>query len=44
MLTWINAIRGEGELVVKPEQAYIVTRILEAVYQSAARGDVVRFA
>lgn len=44
MLTWINAIRGEGELVVKPEQAYVVTRILEAIYQSAAKGDVVHIA
>ncbi len=41
MQTWINSIRGEGELVVKPEQAYVVTRILEAIYMSAASGDVV---
>lgn len=44
MLTWTNAIRGLGELVVKPEQAYTVTRILEAIYQSAAKGDVVHLA
>ncbi|OGN92827.1 MAG: oxidoreductase [Chloroflexi bacterium RBG_13_50_21] len=41
MQTWINSIRGEGELVVKPEQAYVVTRILEAIYMSAASGDAV---
>ena len=41
MLTWINAIRGEGDLVVKPDQAYMVTCILEAIYKSAASGDVV---
>jgi len=41
MDTWIKAIRGEGELVVKPEQAYVVTRILEAIYRSAASGDVI---
>lgn len=43
-LAWYNAVRGQGELVVKPEQAYIVTCILEAIYQSAASGDVVRLA
>ncbi len=41
MQTWIDAVRGEGELVVKPEQAYMVTCILEAIYNSAASGDVV---
>jgi predicted dehydrogenase len=41
MQTWLDAIRGKGELLVKPEQAYTVTRILEAIYQSAFSGDVV---
>ena len=41
MDTWIKAVRGEGELVVKPEQAYTVTCILEAIYRSAASGDVI---
>jgi predicted dehydrogenase len=41
MQTWINCVRSEGDLVVKPDQAYVVTRILEAIYQSAANGDVV---
>jgi predicted dehydrogenase len=41
MQAWINAVRGQSELVVKPEQAYIVTCILEAIYQSALSGDVV---
>jgi len=44
MQTWFNAIRDEGELVVKPEQAYMVTCILEAIYKSAASGDVVHMA
>ncbi|MBL8058023.1 MAG: Gfo/Idh/MocA family oxidoreductase [Anaerolineales bacterium] len=43
-LAWFTAVRGEGALVVKPEQAYTVTRILEAIYQSAATGDVVHLA
>ena len=41
MQTWIRAVRGQDELVVKPEQAYLVTCILEAIYQSALSGDVV---
>ncbi len=40
-LAWFKAVRGEAELVVKPEQAYTVTAILEAIYRSAASGDVV---
>jgi predicted dehydrogenase len=32
---WLKAVRGEDQLVVKPEQAYKVTCILEAIYQSA---------
>ena len=43
MDTWLKAIKGEGELVVKPEQAYTVTCILEAIYNSAASGDVFKF-
>ncbi|HRE26619.1 MAG TPA: Gfo/Idh/MocA family oxidoreductase [Anaerolineales bacterium] len=39
---WFRAVRGEAELVVKPEQAYTVTAILEAIYKSAASGDIVR--
>lgn len=42
MQAWFGAIRGESELVVKPEQAYTVTRILEAIYDSARSGDVVK--
>jgi predicted dehydrogenase len=31
-----DAIRGKGKLYVLPEQALVVTRILEGIYQSAA--------
>jgi predicted dehydrogenase len=41
MQAWYNSIRNDSELVVKPEQAYVVTCILEAIYDSAANGDVV---
>lgn len=42
-LTFINAVLGKGELVVKPEQAFVVTRILEAIYESANTGKPVYF-
>ncbi len=44
MLAWTAAIRGEAELAVKPEEAYVVSRILGAIYESASTGDVVRLA
>jgi predicted dehydrogenase len=43
MQTWFNHLRGAGELVVKPEQAYVVTCILEAIYRSSQTGELVRF-
>ena len=33
-----DAIRGKGKLYVLPEQALVVTRILEGIYKSAASG------
>jgi len=42
METWVKAVRGEGELVVKPEQAYVVSLIIDKIYESARKGDVVR--
>ena len=33
-----NAVMGKGELVVKAEQAFIVTQILEGIYTSAKTG------
>lgn len=39
--TWLDAMEGKGELVVKPYQAYTVTRILEAIYQSAETGKTI---
>lgn len=40
---WLDALEGKGELVVKPRQAYTVTRILEAIYESARTGKTVFF-
>lgn len=38
-----DAVRGVGKLTVLPEQAIVVTRILEAIYQSAKTGKPVYF-
>jgi predicted dehydrogenase len=35
---WLEAILNDHEPLVKPEQAYVVTEILEAIYRSAAEG------
>ncbi|MGI6688926.1 MAG: Gfo/Idh/MocA family protein [Christensenellales bacterium] len=37
--TFLNAVRGEGELCVLPEQALVVTQILEGIYESARSGQ-----
>lgn len=42
-LAFLNAVMGKGELVVKPEQALVVTQILEAIYESAKSGKPVYF-
>lgn len=38
---WLNAVIEDKEPLVKPEQAFTVTRILDAIYQSAALGKEV---
>ena len=38
-----DALEGKGELCVKPEQAFVVTKILDAIYKSAATGELVKF-
>jgi predicted dehydrogenase len=43
MTTWLDCIRYDKEVVVKPEQAYTVTRVLEAIYKSATTGEMVLF-
>ncbi len=41
--TFLSAVRNDTPLVVLPEQAYVVTQILEAIYLSAKEGREVRF-
>ena len=40
---WVNALLGKGELFVKPEQAFTVTKILDAIYKSAETGKTIYF-
>ena len=40
---WINAILTDTDPVVLPRQALVVTRILEAIYESAKTGKPVYF-
>ncbi|ULO06616.1 Gfo/Idh/MocA family oxidoreductase [Paenibacillus sp. 19GGS1-52] len=41
MRKWIEAIEQDKEPVVTPEQAYVVSQILEALYESARTGKAV---
>lgn len=40
---WIDAIKNDTDVVVKPEQAIVVTRILDAIYRSSKTGLPVMF-
>ncbi len=40
---WIDAVKNDTDVVVKPEQAIVVTKILEAIYKSAKEGKPVMF-
>lgn len=40
---WIDAIINNKEPLVKPEQAFVVTKILEAIYNSAKTGETIKF-
>jgi predicted dehydrogenase len=40
---WIECIQNDTEPVVKPEEAFVVTQILEAIYESARTGQAVHF-
>ncbi|HCN61386.1 MULTISPECIES: Gfo/Idh/MocA family protein [Mammaliicoccus] len=41
--SWIDSIVNDTEPVVKPEEAMVITQILEALYQSAKTGKAVYF-
>jgi predicted dehydrogenase len=41
--TWLDAVTKGTPQIVKPEQALVVSEILEAIYQSSASGQPVNF-
>ncbi len=42
-MLWIDAVRNDKPVFVKPEEAFTVTRILDAIYESAKTGKPVYF-
>ena len=40
---WIEAIKNDTDPVVLPEQAFVVTQVLEAIYESAKTGKEIVF-
>ena len=40
---WIEAVKGNGEPLVKPEEALAVSEVLEAIYSSAKTGKTIEF-
>ncbi|MDR1905166.1 MAG: Gfo/Idh/MocA family oxidoreductase [Treponema sp.] len=40
---WIDAIKNNTDPLVRPEEALVVTRILEGIYESAAKNEAVYF-
>jgi predicted dehydrogenase len=41
--SWIKAIRDGKEPLVKPEQAFVVTQIIDAIYRSSQSGKPITF-
>ncbi len=40
---WIDSIQNDGQPAVLPEQAAVVTRVIEAIYESASTGKTIFF-
>ena len=40
---WLEALHGKGEALVKPAEAFMVTKILDSIYKSAKSGKEVTF-
>jgi len=38
MGSWLDALEGKGDVLVKPEEALVVTQIIEGIYRSAESG------
>lgn len=40
---WLNALKNNTAPLVKPEEAFMVTKILDSIYKAAQTGETVRF-
>ncbi|MCL1989117.1 MAG: Gfo/Idh/MocA family oxidoreductase [Firmicutes bacterium] len=40
---WVKALKGEGELFVTADQAFVVTKVLDSIYESSKTGKAVYF-
>ena len=40
---WLDAILNDGEPLVKPEQAFVITQILDGIYRSAELNKEILF-
>jgi len=40
---WAKALKGEGDLFVTADQAFVVTKILDSIYESSRTGKAVHF-
>ena len=40
---WVAALKGESDLFVLPEQAFVVSKVLDAIYESSKTGKPVYF-
>jgi len=40
---WVKALKGEGGLFVTADQAFVVTKVLDAIYESSRTGKAIYF-
>ncbi|MCL2015924.1 MAG: Gfo/Idh/MocA family oxidoreductase [Defluviitaleaceae bacterium] len=40
---WVKALKGEGDLFVTADQAFVVTKVLDSIYESSRTGKAVHF-
>ena len=40
---WVKALKGEGDLFVTADQAFVVTKVLDSIYESSKTGKAIYF-
>jgi len=40
---WVKALKGEGNLFVTADQAFVVTKVLDSIYESSRTGKTIHF-